>query len=65
MRSRIIGNKVSALTAQRAFLNNFEDIINREVGTAEDIKRYQETLSHTLSKVDYSIAENIYMLPSD
>ena len=31
----------------------------------EDIKRYQDTLSYTLSKVDYSVGESIYMLPSD
>ena len=31
----------------------------------EDIKYYQETPSNALSKVDYSIGENIYMLPSD
>ena len=31
----------------------------------EDIKRYQDTLSHASSKVDYSVGENIYMLPSN
>ena len=31
----------------------------------EDIKRYQDTLSYTSSKVDYSMGQNIYMLPSD
>ena len=31
----------------------------------EDIKHYQDTLSYTSSKVNYSIRENIYMLPSD
>ena len=31
----------------------------------EDIKRYQDTLSYTSSKVNYSVGENIYMLPSD
>ena len=30
----------------------------------EDIKRYQDTLSYASSKVDYSVGENIYMLPS-
>ena len=30
-RSRKIANKASALTAQRDFLNNFEDIVNRRV----------------------------------
>ena len=31
----------------------------------EDIKHYQDTLSYTSSKVDYSVGEYIYMLPSD
>ena len=64
-RSGIVGNTMSALTAQKAFLNNFEDIINRRVGIREDIKRYQDTLSYASSKVNYSLGENIYMLPSD
>ena len=37
-RSSIIENIASALTAQKAFLNNFEDIINRRVNILEDIK---------------------------
>ena len=64
-RSGIVGNMVSALTAQKAFLNNFENVINRRVDIREDIKRYQDTLSYASSKVDYSVGENIYMLPSD
>ena len=31
----------------------------------EDIQRYQYTLSYASSKVDYSVGENLYMLPSD
>ena len=53
------------MTAQSAFLNNFEDIVNRRVNIQEDIKRYQDTLSYASSKVDYSIGESIYMIPSD
>ena len=64
-RSSIIENTASALTAQSAFLNNFEDIVNRRVNIQEDIKRYQDTLSYTSSKVHYSVGENIYMLPGD
>ena len=44
-RSNIIGNTASALTTRKAFLNNFEDIVNRRVNIQEDIKHYQETLS--------------------
>ena len=36
-RSRIIGNRACALTAQRAFLNNFEIIVSRRVDIREDI----------------------------
>ena len=64
-RSGIVGNTASALTAQSAFLNNFEDILNRRVDIREDIKRYQDTLSYASSKVDYSVGEHLYMLPSD
>ena len=63
--SKIVGKTASALTTQKAFLNNFEDIVNRRVNIREDIKRYQDTLSYASSKVDYSVGENIYMLPSD
>ena len=44
-RSGIVGNKASALTAQLAFLNNFENVVNRRLDIWEDIKRYQDTLS--------------------
>ena len=64
-RSGIVVNTASALTAQSAFLNNFENVVNRRVNIQEDIKRYQDTLSFALSKVDYSVGESIYMLPSN
>ena len=61
-RSPIIGNMASSLTAQSAFLNNFENVVNRRVNIQEDIKRYQDTLSYLSSKVDYSVGESIYMI---
>ena len=64
-RSGIVGNTASALTGQSAFLNNFENVVNCRVDIREDIKRYQDTLSYASSKVDYSMGQNIYMLPSD
>ena len=64
-RSSIVGNTVSTLTAQSAFLNNFENVVNHRVNIQEDIKHYQDTLSYASSKVDYGIGENIYMLLSD
>ena len=64
-RSGIVGNTARALTAQSAFLDNFENVVNRTVDIREDIKHYQDTLSYASSKVDYSVGQNIYMLPSD
>ena len=64
-RSGIVGNTTTALTAQSAFLNNFENVVNRRVDIREDIKCYQDTLSYASSKVDCSVGQNIYMLPSD
>ena len=39
--------------------------MNRRVDISEAIKRYQNTLSYASSKVDYSVGENLFMLPSD
>ena len=60
-RSEIVGNTASALTAQLAFLNNFENVVNCRVDIGEDIKHYQDTLSYALSKVDYSIGKNLFI----
>ena len=64
-RSSIVGNTASALTAQSAFLNNFENVVNHRVDIREDIKHYRDTLSYALSKVNYSVGEHLYMLPTD
>ena len=61
--ARIVGNTASTLTAQSVFLNNFENVANRRVDIREDIKHYQDTLSYASSKVNYSVGENVYMLP--
>ena len=53
------------LTAQSAFLNNFENFVNRTVDIREDIKHHRDTLSYASRKVDYSLGENLFMLPSD
>ena len=64
-RSSIVENTASALTAQSAFLNNFENVVNHRMDIREDIKRYQDTLSYASSKVDYSVGESICMILSD
>ena len=64
-RASIVENTASALTVQQVYLNNFKDIVNRRVDLQADIKRYQDTLNYASSKVDYSMGEELYMLPSD
>ena len=64
-RSGIVGNTASALTAQSAFLEKFENVVNCGVDIREDIKCYQDTLSYASRKVDYSMGQNIYMLSGD
>ena len=39
--------------------------MNRKVDIQEDVKRYQETLSCASSKVNYSVGENLFMLPTN
>ena len=58
-RSSIVGNSASALTAQSAFVDNFENVVNCRVDISEDIKRYQDTLSYASSKVDYSVRKTV------
>ena len=42
-----------------------KDFVLRYLNIREDIKRYQNTLSYTSSKVNYSAGESIYTIPSD
>ena len=65
MRSPIIGHAAQNLDAQRVFPSTFENIINRRVDIPDNIRRFQKTLQHVRSKVDYAIGEFIYMIPSD
>ena len=39
--------------------------MNRRVDIREDLKHHQDTLSYASSKVDYSVGENPFMLPSN
>ena len=64
-RGQIIGHEARNLDAQRVFLNTFEDVVARRVSIPEDIRRFQKTLQYARSKVDYVVAEYVYMLPSN
>ena len=60
VRSSIVGNTASALTAQKAFLNNFEDIVNRRVNIQEDIS-ITKTLSVTHLVRSITVWEKIFI----
>ena len=65
VRSLIVGNNSQSLDAQNIFLNSFESLIDNQVSIVDDIKRFQDVLQHARSKVDYAVAEGVYMIPSD
>ena len=65
VRAQIICYGADELDAQQAFLNTFENIVDRRVDIPEDRQRFQKTLQYARSKVDYSIGESMNMLPSD
>ena len=57
-RSSIVGNSAPAVDAQQAIKGMFKALINKGI----DIERYQRVLEHALSKVDFSVGIDIYML---
>ena len=66
-RSRITDNTASEVTAQRAFLDNFEKVVNRRVSGypfEKTLSITKKLLSYASSEVDYSVRENIYVLPN-
>ena len=64
-RHGILGDTAPALAAQRIFYDNLEDVINKVVSLEDDIGRYQSTLKYARSTSDYSVGNELYMLPSD
>ena len=64
-RSSIVGNSAPVADVQQVFKSTFKALINEDYSIAIDIERYQGVLEHALSKVDFSVGTDIYMLPSD
>ena len=64
-RSKIVGKTANALDAQNIYINSFEELLKSDYTIADDIVRYQGVLEHAMSKVDFSVAGGIYMLPSN
>ena len=50
--------------ARQIYLDNFNDIVERQVETAAYIERYQQMLRYARSKVDFGIVKGVYMIPS-
>ena len=64
-RSSIAGNLASAVYAQQIFWGTFKALINEDYSVSTDNERYQGVLEHAITKVDFSIATGVYMLPSN
>ena len=58
-------NIIESPAASQIYLDNFNDIVERQVETAADIERYQHVLRYARSKVDFGIAKGVYMIPSN
>ena len=55
----------SAFDAQKQFLANVENGIQRSIDLPSQITRYQNTLKYARSKVDYVFGLGLYMAPSN
>ena len=55
----------SLLDAQKAFKRTFKALINEDYSVGIIIERYQGVLEYALSKVDFQVGIDIYMLPSN
>ena len=64
-RLSIVGNSVPTVDAQQVFKSTFKALINEDYSIATDIVRYQRVLKHALSKVNFSVGTDIYMLSSN
>ena len=61
-RSSIVGNLVPAVNTQEGLRRMFTSLMNKHYSICIDIERYQRGFEHAL---DYSVAIDIYMLPSN
>ena len=62
-RSTIVVDSAPAVDAQNFFKDTFNDLIKGDWSV--DSEKYQGVLEHALSKVDFLLADGIYMLPSN
>ena len=64
-RHGIIGDGTQAAAAQEIFVDNLEDVINKEDSLEDDISRFQNVLKYARCKLNYSVGRGLYMIPSN
>ena len=64
-RHGIIGDGAQAAAAQEIFVDNLEDVINKEVSLEDDIARFQNVLKYARCNLNYSVGRGLYMIPSN
>ena len=64
-KSNTVRNSAPAVDAKKVFKSTLKALINEDYSVGIDIKRYQGVLEHALSKVDFLVGIDIYMLPSN
>ena len=65
VRSKIVGKTTNTFEAQNIYMNSFEELLKSDYSIADDIARYQGVLELAMSKVDFSVAGGVYMLPGN
>ena len=46
-------------------MNSFDELLKSDYSIADDIARYKGVLEHVMSKIHFSVAGGVYMLPSN
>ncbi len=66
-RAPILGAGGTSLDAQKQFLVLLEDCINQSqsLSLPDMIKRYEDAITQTHKRLNYAMAPNLYMIPSD
>ena len=64
-RSNIVGDSATAGNVQQVFKSTFNAMINEDYYIGVDTEEYQSVLEHSMSKANFSVGTDIYMLPSN
>ena len=64
-RSSIIGKDGRGLDAQSIWRTSFEQLVKSDSSIGDEIRRYQDVLQYSSSKINFNVGEGVYMLPSN